>query len=257
LNQKYIIITGASSGIGEVFARRYAKENQNLVLVARREKRLTALKEELIKNFNIQVETIVLDLGQVSATETLYSECRKRGLKIYGVVNNAGFGWNGPYSEQDMENIVSMINVNLVSLMKITRVFLSDMIQNKEGLIINVSSIGGFQPVPYFTVYGSLKAAVTNFSIALGEEVKDKNIRVFCLCPGATRTEFADVAEQKDPKTVGGWQTSEEVVEYTFKKLKGKKYFGIPGFLNRIAIFTNRFAPLQFSAKVSGNLMKQ
>ena len=254
--ERYLIITGASSGLGEVFADRFARAKNNLVLVARREEKLAALKQKLEREHGVSVEVLPADLSQADAAPVLFEEVQRRGIEIHGVVNNAGFGWNGTFSDQEMASLESLINVNLVSLTKLTRLFLPAMITRNEGLILNVSSTGAFQPVPHFAVYAALKAYVYSFTLALAEELKKTKVRVFCLCPGATRTGFQEAAGQTNPKSVGGWQTSEEVVDFAMRRLRGRKSFGIPGLNNRFAAFMNRLVPAKVATRISGRLMR-
>jgi len=256
-NNKYILVTGASGGIGEAFAERFACEKKNLILVARRKEKLNEIKKKLEEKEGVIVELIALDLSKEDSAEKMHKEIEKRKLDVHGIVNNAAFGWNGFFKDHPLDNITAMTHINVTTLVKTCRLFVSEMINKKGGFIINVSSGGAFQPMPYYALYAALKACVLNFSIALSEELKPNNIRVFCLCPGETATEFQVVAgdEKLDPKSAGV-QTSEEVVDYTLRKLRGKRSFGISGLKNVIMIAGNRFITRQFAAKVGGSMYK-
>ncbi|TAL34014.1 MAG: SDR family oxidoreductase [Spirochaetes bacterium] len=257
LKGKTILITGASSGIGRAFALRFAREGCDLIVVARREDRLKSLKGEAEAAYGVKVEVIAMDLGNEDSAEKLFGKVEKKRIPVFGLVNNAGFGWNGVFDTQPADNIDTMIAVNVLTLTKLCRLFLPAMLKQNGGLILNVSSMGGFQPVPYFAVYAAAKSYVLNLSAALSAEFRKTKVRIFALCPGVTDTEFQAVAgmPSQGSQPVGA-QTAEQVVDFAFRKIKGSAYLGVPGLMNKIMIGFSRITPMKWSAIISSTMFK-
>lgn len=191
---KVALITGASSGIGEELARIHASAGDNLILVARSEDKLHALKKELETEHNIKVTYIVKDLTQPTAAKEVYDEVNQLGITVDYLINNAGFGGLGKFHEREWEKDLAMINLNIVALTALTRYFLPDMVKRNSGRILNVSSTASLVPGPLQAVYYATKAYVTSFSNAIAEELHDTNITVTALLPGATETKFGSVS---------------------------------------------------------------
>ncbi|WP_340066837.1 SDR family oxidoreductase [Ascidiimonas aurantiaca] len=192
--KKTALITGASSGIGKELANIHAEKKGDLILVARREDKLNALKKELEDAHNINVLVIQKDLTLPGASQALYEQVKKAGLKVDFLINNAGFGGIGKFNERVLEHDVSMINLNIGALTSLTHLFLQDFIKNNDGKILNVSSTASLMPGPLQAVYFATKAYVTSFSNALAEELYPTNITVTNLMPGATETQFGAVS---------------------------------------------------------------
>lgn len=188
------LITGASSGIGKELAYIHAEKKGNLVLVARREAKLTELKQELEQKYGIKVWVIAKDLTQADAAQTIYDEVKKMGIQIDYLINNAGFGGRGKFHERAWSDDLAMINLNIVALTALTRLFLPEFVKRNQGKILNVSSTASFLPGPLQAVYYATKAYVTFFSNAIAEELHDTAITVTNLMPGATATEFGQVS---------------------------------------------------------------
>jgi short-subunit dehydrogenase len=188
------LITGASSGIGKEFAIIHAKNSGDLVLVARREDKLIQLKNEIEHQYNVNVEVISKDLTDVNATTEIYNEVKKKGIEINYLINNAGFGGIGKFHERSLDLDVAMINLNIVALTSLTRLFLPDFVTRNSGKILNVSSTASLMPGPLQAVYFASKAYVTSFSNAIAEELHDTNITVTNLMPGATKSEFGAIS---------------------------------------------------------------
>jgi hypothetical protein len=187
------LVTGASSGIGAAFARQLAGRGAAaLVLVARSENRLGALADELrARHDRLRIEVIPADLGEADAPARVYEETAvRRGLRVDLLVNNAGFGSHGFFDALPAERETEMVAVNVTSLVGLTRLFLPGMAAHGNGAVLNVASTAAFQPVPFMATYGATKAFVLSFSEALWAENRGRGVRVLCLCPGATRTEF-------------------------------------------------------------------
>ncbi len=191
---KTALITGASSGIGEELARLHAEKGGNLIIVARSEERLIALKAELEKAHDINVHVIVKDLTRPKAAKEIYEQVSIEGLSVDYVINNAGFGSLGKFFDGDLDNYLSMISLNISALTALTHYFVRDMIAAKSGEILNVSSTASLLPGPLQAVYFATKAYVTSFGNALAEELQGTGVSVTNLLPGATHTRFSEIS---------------------------------------------------------------
>lgn len=250
------LITGASAGLGEGFARALAAKKKNLLLVARREERLAALSTEL-RQGGVAVEVIAADLAAPDGAEKLMTEAGKRGLTVDALINNAGFGARGAFAELDLARQREMIALNCTALMELCHRVLPGMIERKSGGILNVASTASFQPGPWMAVYYATKAFVLSFSEALHEEVKPHGIRVAALCPGATRTEFADVAGMADSELFQRFAAPMEgVVRDGLAALDNNQAVKVSGVLNLMMAESIRLAPRAFARKLAGSLQQ-
>ena len=184
------LITGASSGIGAEFARLHAEKGGDLVLVARREEVLNKFKFELEKAYSIQAMVIVADLAQPDAAEKIFTATEAVGIQIDTLINNAGFGGHGKFHERDLAKDQAMMQVNMVSLVNLTHIYLQGMVSRNCGKILHVASTAGFIPGPLQAVYYATKAFVISFSQAIAQELSDTNVTSTVLCPGAVATNF-------------------------------------------------------------------
>lgn len=191
---KTALITGASSGIGKELAIIHAEKGGNLVLVARRKEKLEALKQELEEKFKVNVTILSKDLTQLNAPQEIYDELKSKGIQVDYLINNAGFGGHGKFHERALEDDLAMINLNIVALTLLTKLFLPEFVARNSGKVLNVSSTASFMPGPLQAVYFATKAYVTFLSNAIAEELYDTNITVTNLMPGATETEFGQVS---------------------------------------------------------------
>ncbi|WP_328440143.1 SDR family oxidoreductase [Streptomyces sp. NBC_00444] len=189
-----VIVTGASSGLGAEFARQLAARGANLVLVARRADRLGDLADELTRTHGVTVTVIARDLGQPDAGRTLRAELESRGIHATGLVNNAGFATHNALTDEDPDRLQGMIALNVSALVDLSRAYIGPLTSADNGILINVASLLGFQPTPYLSVYGATKAFVLSFTESLWEESRGTGLHVLAVCPGATKTEFYDVA---------------------------------------------------------------
>ena len=249
------LITGASSGIGEAFARALAARGHNLLLVARSEDKLIRLCSELGRTSSIHCQSVALDLSKSESPGKLFEEAKNRGLEIDLLINNAGFGSMGDFATLDVAHELNMIDLNMRSLVEITHRFLQPMRQRKSGAIINVASTAGFQPVPYMATYAATKAFVLSFSEALWEENREHGIEVLALCPGVTETGFFAASHiQKPPaRTV---ETPEQVIETALRGLKRRKSSIISGLPNKVMVETERLMPRSFVLRTIGSVMR-
>src|SRR5262249_36713113 len=210
---KTSLITGASYGIGEAFARKLAADGANLVLTARSGDRLDVLAEELRTRHGIQVSVITADLAHASGPEEIYRETEAAGLQIDLLINNAGFGAVGDFADIPLAKQLEMIEVNVTALVVLSHLYLQQMIHRREGAIILLATSASFQCVPYSAIYAETKAFILNFSEGLWGECREYCVRVLALCPGPTATHFQAVAGTSKLRDPGKMQTPEEVVE--------------------------------------------
>lgn len=252
----YALITGASSGIGECFAKALAARGRNLILVARSRAKLESLAHELRKAHAIEAEAIDIDLSGTSAAGRLVQLLHERDLQIDLLVNNAGFGGRREFWKLPLERQVEMIRLNVTALVELTYLLLPPMLEARRGSIINVSSTAGFQPVPYTAVYSATKAFVTSFSLALAEELRPYGVAVVTLCPGGTRTNFFEAGQYGIREFPGGLQAPEKVVEAGLKALDRDGGLAVPRLLNKLSVFSQRFAPRSLVTKVAARIFR-
>lgn len=250
------LITGASSGIGEAFARRLATLGRNVLLVARSEDKLISLCNELGRISSIRAQYLVVDLSKPEAPAKLFAETEKLGLTIDLLVNNAGFGSMGDFTNIELDRQLMIIDVNIKALVELTHRFLIPMRARKQGAIINVASTAGFQPVPYMATYAATKAFVLSFSEALWEENRPHGVHVMALCPGVTDTNFFEAAKiERPPMRVA--QSPEEVVDTALRALARGKSMVVSGWTNLMVIEAERFMPRSIVTRVTGRILRK
>ncbi len=215
--KKVALITGASSGIGKEFAYIHAEKGGDLIITARREEKLNALKAELEQKHSIKVMVILKDLSQPTAPQEIYDEVKKAGVEVEYLINNAGFGGHGKFHERDWTQDLTMINLNVLALTALTRLFLPDFVTRNSGKILNVSSTASLLPGPLQAVYFATKAYVTSFSNAIAEELYDTKITVTTLLPGATETEFASTSGMEKTELFKNTFSARSVAEDGYK----------------------------------------
>jgi short-subunit dehydrogenase len=222
-NRKVALITGASTGIGKELAYIHAESQGDLILVARSQDKLEALRADLEEKHKVQVMVIAKDLSNQTAPEELYEEVKKAGIKVDYLINNAGFGGRGKFHEREWQQDLNMINLNIVALTALTRFFLPDFVARNSGRILNVSSTASLMPGPLQAVYYATKAFVTYFSNAIAEELHNTNITITALMPGATETEFARVSGMDKTDMFSKTASARSVAEDGYNgMLKGK-----------------------------------
>jgi uncharacterized protein len=253
---KATLITGASGGIGEAFARALAKEKHNLVLVARSEKKLHELCDELMLKHQITAHYVALDLTAPEADTRLFAETEQHDFEIDFLINNAGFGSMGDFADLELENELEMISLNVMALVALTHRYLQKMRERKSGTIINVSSSAGFQPIPFMAIYAATKAFVTSFSEALAEENRPHGITVTALCPGPTDTDFFRVANAKALQ-MKGMQSPAEVVETALNGARRGRANVVSGWTNYIGMVLGTFVPNAVVTRVVGSVLRQ
>jgi short-subunit dehydrogenase len=249
------LVTGASGGIGEEFANRFAAGGVNLILVARRADRLEEIRSRLLgRHAGLEIDIVPADLAVPGAAAALAEQLRALGRTVDILVNNAGVGLHGKVADQDPAANAAMIQLNCVTLVELTGHLLPAMVAARRGLVINVASTAAFQPVPSMAVYGATKAFVLSFSEALWQETRRSGVKVLTLCPGATETEFFD----RTGKTfmTRGRQTSAQVVDTALRALDRPFPTVVSGLHNRVLALGYRVAPRPVLAMVSEQLMK-
>lgn len=244
-NKKFTLITGASSGIGYELAGQYAQNGHHLILAARSTDKLNELKQELEARFNVVVIVITCDLSLAHSAATLVDEIRKQGLKVDGLVNNAGFGDHLEFEKSDLKKNLEMIQVNITTLTELTHLLVKDLIANSPSYVLNVASTAAFQPGPLMAVYYATKAYVLSFSEALHAELKDKNVFVTALCPGPTTSGFQGAANFSESNFISKMKfpTSLDVAQFGYRKTMAKQAVAIHGCMNWFMVFAIRFAP--------------
>ena len=236
------LITGASSGIGEEFAHRYAAQKHDLVLVARTESKLQALAEKLRAEHGITVTVIPCDLTAPDAAERLWEETNRAGLEIDVLVNNAGFGTSGDVADESPKRLEQEVRLNCLTLTGLTARYLPAMRERKNGTIINIASTAAFQPLPHMAVYGATKAFVLSFTEALWSETRKDGIRVLAVCPGSTDTPFFE--HSGEGVVVGKLRSTRQLLDNTMRALKTNKPSFVDGLGNAIvARFAVRVMP--------------
>lgn len=230
--KKTVLITGATSGIGLALAKKFAQEKYNLVLLATNSKRLEKVKKALeMKYERCRVITVCQDLGVSGAAQAVYQNIKKQEIVVDVLVNNAGFGLVGETVTNDIKKEEAMLRVNICALTQLCSLFLRDMYQMKQGKILNVASVGAFQPGPYTAAYYASKAYVASYSRGIRYEAARHGVQVCTLYPGTTRTKFFDKAGTKTPFYA---MKPEKVAESAYKGLINDKEMIVPGVMNQL-----------------------
>ncbi len=239
------LITGASSGIGREMARVFASKGHNLLITARREKRLKELKEELESRNGVTVHVLAADLTDEDTPNTLYRFAKERDLAVNMLVNNAGVGDYGFFHESEWNRQETMIDLNIKALIRLTHLFLPDMVEMDRAYVMNVASNAAFQPGPLMSIYYASKHFVLAFSQAIANELQDTCVSVTALCPGLTESEFQQTAGILQTRLVNRFPTpaSAEVAEYGYKAMMKGKRVAIHGTMNKIGTIVVKFLP--------------
>ena len=247
------LVTGGSGGIGLELAKVLARKGFDLVLVARRRDTLEAAAGQLEGKFDVTAHVFAADLRRREAPEEIFDFLRNENIPIEALVNNAGIGLGGEFSETELQRELEMIQVNIAALTHLTKLFLPPMIKRRSGRILNVASTAAFQPGPLMAVYYATKAYVLSFSEALAEELRNSGVTVTALCPGPTQTQFADSAQMTNSRlfTTFGVADAADVAEYGFDAMVHGRRLAIPGIKNKLLAQANRLAPRALSAKIA------
>ena len=252
VDRKTALVTGSSFGIGLELARIFAREEHNLVLVARTADKLRQLAAELEKAHGTRSLILAADLSEPGAPAYVLDQTIRAGITVDFLVNNAGFGQYGPFADSDIEQCLRQIQLNVTTLTHLTRLYLPEMVERGSGRILNVASTAAFQPGPLMAVYFATKAYVLHFSEALSNELAGSGVTVTCLCPGATTTEFHKRANATGMRLLRmGSMDARTVAEDGYRALMKGKPVAISGFKNWLVAQSVRLAPRQLVTAIA------
>lgn len=246
-----VLITGASSGIGEELARLFAHDGHNLVVLARQEEKLKSLAAELSGKYGINVLVLAQDLTEPNAPAGIFRKLAEQQVQVTVLVNNAGFGEYGFFEEINLQKELDMMQVNMVAVVHLSKLFLKQLPLGRDGKILNIASTAAFQPGPLMAVYYASKAFVLSFSEALANELKARRVTVTALCPGPTRTDFERRAKLGGSELfAGNIASARAVAEAGYKGLMANETVVIPGAKNQALAFSVRLAPRNLVTKL-------
>ncbi|HEU0139623.1 MAG TPA: SDR family oxidoreductase [Bryobacteraceae bacterium] len=252
----WVLVTGASSGIGAELAKIFAAQGYSVALAARSVSKLEELAAELANRYKARSRVIQSDLGDPDAPPRVYEELGKLGIALEALVNNAGFGLRGFFAESDTGRLLEMMQVNMTALTHLTRLFLPGMIARRSGRILNVASTAGFVPGPTMAVYYASKAYVVSLTEALANELSGTGVSITALCPGPTHTGFAETAGTSNARLFkrSSVMDAASVARIGFEGLMAGKTIVIPGLQNRIVMAAARIAPRKMLAGITRGL---
>lgn len=250
----YALVTGASSGIGECFARQLAGRKHNLLLTARSGDKLKALAEELSAAHAVKAVPFALDLSEPGAAQKLVDSLKDYEIDL--LVNNAGFGAQGEFWKVSLEKQLQILRLNVQALLELTYLLLPQMVDRRTGGVINVSSTASFQPLPYTSVYAATKAFVTSFSTGLTEELRPYGVKVVTLCPGTTETNFFKAGDYQTHRLRGGFQSPDAVAKAGLRQLDRGGGLVLSRTQDKFLIFAERFLPRSWVARTTAAMFK-
>jgi uncharacterized protein len=255
---KTALITGASSGIGEAFARALAERGMHLILVARSEDKLKALADRISKQHGIRATSIAADLSVPGAAKKLFADCQARDLRVDLLLNNAGIGTYGRFEDIEAERDNHLVQLNVAAVTDMAHLFIPPMLARSEGAVINLASSAGFQPTPWFAAYGASKAYVLSLSESLWALYRKRGVRVLAVCPGPVATGFFDATQSniQDAKMFQRTMSAEQVVQQSLRALEKGRSTVVNGWLNWLTAFSPRLGPRWLTAWVSEILMR-
>ena len=253
------LITGASSGIGLELARVFAADGIDVILSARSEDKLNALAKEVSEAHGVKAEVIVADLSVPGEAQSVYDRVKENRWEVDYLVNNAGFGVYGVFAETDWTVEADMLNVNIVALTHLTKLFLPNFIAKGQGRILNVASTAAFQPGPMMAMYFASKAYVLSFSEAIATELAGTGVTVTALCPGATETRFQSAAGATGSRLfeMRKLPAGADVAKYGYSAMQKGKRVAVHGVMNKVLAQANRFAPRRLSTAITRILISR
>lgn len=253
---KTALVTGASAGLGTHFARLFAQNGHDLVLVARRQDKLDQVANELRQVYGIHATVITADLTDPKAPLHLHEEIMRAGIELEFLVNNAGFGTNGAFVTLNLARELDMIELNVKALTHLTGLVLPAMVARRSGRILNVGSVAGFLPGPFMATYYASKAYVINFTEALAYELRGTGVTATVLCPGATATEFAQVAGVQNAALFNSSSDAASVARYGYHAMMKGKTIAVPGVQNKLSVESLRISPRSVMRILAGHVNK-
>ena len=259
IKARYGLVTGATSGIGYAFAIELARDGMNVVITARDEARLREVKDDLEANYKIKVKTISRDLANREAPAEIFEILKREEIILSVLVNNAGFNVHGMFEFTDLDAELRMMDLHMIAVTQLTKLFLQQRSKEEENLILNVSSIAGFVPGPRVSVHFATRAYILSFTLALNDEMRGSDVHVTCLCPGPTKSAFFERAGMSDVRLASGkpikLMDAQDVAKIGYKALKRRKTMVVPGYRNKILAFLAAFAPRGMAIGVTRWLM--
>jgi uncharacterized protein len=257
-NSSFALVTGASQGLGEVFARALAARGQNVILVARSRDKLDSLANELKRSHSILAEVLVFDLTSPSAAARIVQQVHDQNLRVNLLVNNAGFGVRGEFLKLPIARQMEMLQLNNATVVELTYSLLPSLMEHPQAGIINVSSTAGIQPIPYASLYAATKSFLMSFSLGLAEELRSRRVSVVTLCPGRilanTHTGEARNGHRKFDFV---YQSPEDVVRDALESLANGGGLVIPGILNKVSVFAQRLIPRRTVPRLVAKMSRQ
>jgi short-subunit dehydrogenase len=259
MNKRFVLITGASSGIGSELAEQFAKNRHAVILTGRMESELQLVADKLRNNHAVESEIIVKDLEDINAPQQIYDEITQKGYEIDILVNNAGLGQRGNFWDIPIEKDISILRVNVEAVLRLTKLFLPLMVSRRRGRILNTASIAGFEPGPLLAVYHASKAFVLSFSEALATELKDTGVTVTALCPGPTDTKFFTRADMESTKAFqkGPLMSPLDVAKQGYEALMRGDRLCVTGGVNKALVFSRRMLPESMQAKFNEKMYEE
>lgn len=252
---KTALVTGASSGIGQAFAEYLARQGVHLIIVARSTEKLQQFAKQWQSDYQVRVTVIALDLSNSDAALQLFEKITQQDLSVDILINNAGFGKWTNFLDQSSKSYQQMIMLNMLTLTQLTQLFLPKMLQQQQGIIINVASTAAFQPLPYIAVYGATKSYVLNFTEALAGEYQKSGVQFLALCPGNTLTNFAEVAQANTEGMHA--MTVDDVIHSAIRGLEKQQTVVITGRLNYVTAQLARVVSRQFMVNLIAKMFKK
>jgi short-subunit dehydrogenase len=237
------LVTGASSGIGLHLAHEFARQGHPLVLVAPVESELQKVADEFERDHGIEVRVMAKDLREKNGAQEIFDELQRDGVPIEILVNNAGHGQRGKFWEIPIETDISMVELNILACLRLTKLFLPPLIQRGSGRILNTASVAGFMPGPLQAVYHATKAFVLSWSEALTTELEGSGVTVTALCPGATDTDFFEKADAQDTKAFQSAMAPQDVAKAGYEALMEGKRVVVAGAVNKAMVFSRHLLP--------------
>lgn len=251
--EKNALVTGATAGIGAEFAELLAEKGYGLALTARDKTRLAERAKSLESRYKSQVIVVPSDLADAQSPKFIFEELQRRNFNVSILINNAGIGVYGPFAGADSEKELAMLQVNMISLVQLTKFFLKPMLDRHQGRILNVASTASFQPGPHLALYSATKAFVLSFSAALSLELRGTGVTATALCPGGTQTEFQPRAGMKHMAGLPP-MTARSVAEIGYNAMRKGRPVAVAGWKNKALVALSRRAPVMLAARVAEKL---
>jgi short-subunit dehydrogenase len=256
--KSWVLVTGASSGLGEEFARQLAARGAHLILTARSQPALERLSRELMRERGIETRVVIADLAEPGGAQALCRDVDALGVPVDHVINNAGFGGTGPFADKDPDELVRMLRLNCEALLILARHFLPALLARGKGGILNVASTAALQPMPYMATYAATKAFVLDLSVAIAEEVRDSGVHVTALCPGPVPTGFQRRAGiRAEPVRRLSELSATETVARGLRAYAAGRAICVTGTVNNAQAAVAKLLPRGLAARAVGNAMKR